>query len=253
MNAGRLLLWENFAIYTGPSFPTTRHSHFYAQLVIGLKEKVRIAGRDGKWNEYAIAWIPSGLSHQTEAAADGFCILQIDPVTSGFSPAVAASPSDGAGAFELEGLVAGHMRAAILDIVATPAATARAKILDILLHAAGTLKKQTDSRVLASIEAMLGSEKQASLAELARARGISPSRFRHLFRDETGITFSGYCLWLKTRVAIMAMAKNSDKSRAAFAAGFADQAHFSRTIRRSFGLTPTGFIGPGLDVRIFDS
>lgn len=246
-----LFLWPDFAVYRGKSFATTRHSHFYAQLVIGLEKKVRMAGRDGVWYEYDAAWVPSALSHQTEATADGFCILLIDPLTSGISFKLQESQGGAAGAFELAPRLGPRACEEILALTANPLQDTRDRILGILRAANDYPGRQTDPRVLASIEAMLGKNPAASLPELARQRGISPSRFRHLFREETGITFSGYRLWLKMRGAVLELAKDTDLGRAALNGGFADQSHFNRIVRRSFGFTPTWFVQSGLQVKTF--
>jgi len=70
-------------------------------------------------------------------------------------------------------------------------------------------------------------------------------------REETGITFSGYRLWLKMRGAVLELAKDTDLGRAALNGGFADQSHFNRIVRRSFGFTPTWFVQSGLQVKTF--
>lgn len=248
-----LLIWEDLAIYRGASFATTRHSHFYGQLVFGLSEnKMRMAGRDGIWRAYDVAWIPSGLSHQTEATAHDFCFVLMDPITSGFSPDFHKNIESGAGAFEMGNLLTVDARAEILHLVENADAAARVRILEILLRCVSDKKRETDRRILKTVEAMLGEHNKANLAELARERAISPGRFRHLFRAETGIPFSGYKLWLKTRAAIRELSLGGgDFSRAAFSAGFADQAHFSRIFRRSFGMAPSGLLKSGIRIRIF--
>lgn len=248
-----LLIWQDLAIYRGASFATTRHSHFYGQLVFGLSEnKMRMAGRDGTWRAYDVAWIPSGLSHQTEATSHDFCFVLMDPITSGFSPDFDKNIEIGAGAFEMGNLLTAESRAEILQLVENADAAARGRILEILLSCVSDKKRETDGRILKSIQTMLGEQNKATLAELARERGISPSRFRHLFREETGMPFSGYSLWLKTRAAIRELSfRGGDFSRAAFTAGFADQAHFSRIFRRSFGMAPSGLLKSGIKVQIF--
>ena len=68
---------------------------------------------------------------------------------------------------------------------------------------------------------------------------LSPSRFRHLFIEETGMALRPYILWrrfLKVWDLIMGGASVSD---AAHGAGFADAAHLTRTSRRMFGFPPT--------------
>ncbi|TGK34714.1 AraC family transcriptional regulator [Leptospira gomenensis] len=98
-----------------------------------------------------------------------------------------------------------------------------------------------DVRISDSIKLLSESEEDVSLSILSRKAGLSPSRFRHLFREETGITFSGYKLWLKTQKAIFSLRDRLELTTAAYEGGFSDQAHFSRIFRRSFGISPSDF------------
>ena len=80
-----------------------------------------------------------------------------------------------------------------------------------------------------------------SLKEAAAAAHLSPSRFRHLFVAQTGVTFRAYVLWARVEFAVAAMAGQS-WTAAAQEAGFADSAHLSRTCRRMFGVAPATLV-----------
>lgn len=74
--------------------------------------------------------------------------------------------------------------------------------------------------------------------EIAAAVFLSPSRFRHLFAQETGMTFRPYVLWLRLHRALECYTAGETLTNAAHAAGFSDLAHLSRTFRRMFGIAP---------------
>jgi AraC-like DNA-binding protein len=78
-----------------------------------------------------------------------------------------------------------------------------------------------------------------SLTEAAGVAHLSPSRFRHVFMAQTGITFRAYLLWLRIGSAIGAAMGGLSWTAAAQDWGFADSAHLSRTCRRMFGISPT--------------
>jgi AraC-like DNA-binding protein len=78
-----------------------------------------------------------------------------------------------------------------------------------------------------------------SAAQAASAAGLSASRFQHLFTAEVGVPFRRYRLWQRLRAAIRAAAAGASLTDAAHAAGFADQAHFTRAFRRTFGAPPS--------------
>jgi AraC family transcriptional regulator len=77
-----------------------------------------------------------------------------------------------------------------------------------------------------------------SLADAAAVAHLSPSRFRHLFVVQTGVSFRAYLLWARVGSAMGAGMSGQSWTAAAQDAGFADSAHFSRTCRRMFGIAP---------------
>ena len=72
-----------------------------------------------------------------------------------------------------------------------------------------------------------------------RAAHLSPSRFRHLFVAQTGISFRAYLLWARVATAIDTGMHGSSWTQAAQDCGFADSAHLSRTCRKMFGIAPS--------------
>jgi AraC family transcriptional regulator len=75
-----------------------------------------------------------------------------------------------------------------------------------------------------------------SLSDAAKLIGLSPGRTRHLFVQQTGLSFRTYLLWLRLVRAVEIYAGSASLTEAAHAAGFADSAHLSRTFRRMFGI-----------------
>jgi AraC-like DNA-binding protein len=78
-----------------------------------------------------------------------------------------------------------------------------------------------------------------SLVALAQLAGLSPGRFMHAFTGMVGVPLRPYLRWLKLERAGAALAAGAALGEAAYAAGFADAAHMSRTFRRMFGVTPS--------------
>jgi AraC-like DNA-binding protein len=73
------------------------------------------------------------------------------------------------------------------------------------------------------------------VVDAARAVGLSPSRFQHLFAEEVGVPFRRFRVWRRLRGAIGSIAAGSSFTEAAHGAGFFDQAHFARAFRQAFG------------------
>lgn len=78
-----------------------------------------------------------------------------------------------------------------------------------------------------------------SIAEIAAGVGLSDVRLRHLVRDATHLSLRTHRLWHRTMRGVEGMLAGLSPARAAAAAGFADQPHFTRAFTGFFGRTPS--------------
>jgi len=78
--------------------------------------------------------------------------------------------------------------------------------------------------------------------EIARVANISTSRCLHLFKEETGMSFSDYVKKLRVDYGIY-LILNTDMSLAncAIELGFFDQTHFTKTFKQVENMTPSQF------------
>jgi AraC-like DNA-binding protein len=92
-----------------------------------------------------------------------------------------------------------------------------------------------DSRLAFAVK---GFPAAARLDALADEVGISPSRLRSIAHEEIGVPLTQLRLWSRLARAILWLPYKPTAAAAAATAGFADQAHFTRTARRFLGRTP---------------
>jgi len=78
-----------------------------------------------------------------------------------------------------------------------------------------------------------------TLEQVAGVAYLSPSRFRHLFAEQTGMALRPYILWRRFVSVWEHRMNGASLSAAAHAAGFADAAHLARTSRRMIGIPPS--------------
>jgi len=90
------------------------------------------------------------------------------------------------------------------------------------------------------------------IAEIAGNVGLSQSRLIHLFTEQIGIPIRRYVLWIRLLTAMQMSSEGKQSlTEAAHNAGFSDAAHFSRTYRSMFGITPKGCTEKRKFVRVF--
>lgn len=78
-----------------------------------------------------------------------------------------------------------------------------------------------------------------SLEVLASVVNLSPSRLMHVFTSSIGIPLRPYLAWLRLQRAATGIVNGMPMGDAAYAAGFADAAHMSRTFKRLLGVPPS--------------
>jgi len=74
---------------------------------------------------------------------------------------------------------------------------------------------------------------------LARDVALSPSRLRHLFGEQVGISIRSYRAWKRLRNAICLALRENNLLELAMAAGYADSTHLCHTVKLYFGEQPT--------------
>jgi AraC-like DNA-binding protein len=79
-----------------------------------------------------------------------------------------------------------------------------------------------------------------SLRDVAREAGVHPVYLARVFRRRQGCSVSEYLRILRLNEAARLVMEGAPLAQAAYSAGFADQAHFSRCCSSIFGFSPKG-------------
>ena len=218
------------------------HAHYAIQLVIGAPAGLRVqVGRGGAWQACAAALVPSRATHSIDVdGCDWSTVVFVEPET---TEGKALSARLG-GQVELldpdrVAVAAGRLEQAWR--VERRVDAVRAVYMQLLRELSQTAPREpSDPRVLAAIAyARERAGEAVSLDAVAAAAHLSPSRFRHLFVEQTGMPLRTYQLWRRLLHAWSLVGSGEALSSAAHAAGFADAAHLSRTARSMFGLAPS--------------
>jgi AraC-like DNA-binding protein len=111
---------------------------------------------------------------------------------------------------------------------------------ELLVFAQRRTRRTLDPRVAQAVETIAADAAGlTSVAQIAASVGLSASRFQCLFSSEVGVPYRRYRGWHRLRSAIREVTAGSNYTAAAHSAGFADQAHFTRDFRRTFGAPPS--------------
>lgn len=78
---------------------------------------------------------------------------------------------------------------------------------------------------------------KVSAQALAQAAHLSLSQLERLFAHQLGLPVRRLVLWRRLRIALHLALAGGTLTEAAHGAGFADSAHFSRTMKQLFGVT----------------
>jgi len=230
-----MMLGETRALYVGELPATGWHCHAAPVLLIGLSGRFALhlpAGRESCRS----ALIDCGVEHVFDPCGERVALMYLEP--------------DALEARRLRSLFRAQ-GAVIFDPAAAPVARShvesrlRSFDLDALLRHHVPEPGALDLRVQHSMQYLrLVGAAPAGREGAADAVSLSASRFNHLFREETGVSFRSYRVWAQVRAAMAGMGPHINLTEAALHGAFADSSHFSRTFRKTFGMTPSTVLKP---------
>jgi AraC-like DNA-binding protein len=82
---------------------------------------------------------------------------------------------------------------------------------------------------------------------------LSPSRFLHLFKEHTGVSFRAFRAWKRARHLLHFVNEDINLAHLAQDIGYPDSTHFSHSIRRFYGLQPRAIFSGSRDLAIYRS
>ncbi len=242
-----LFLWDGGCIFIGSTagrFPV--HAHQAIQISFGVKGDFKLRPTDDvEWTSYRVGIIPSRQPHAFDATEMPMGVVMFaEPET-----------REGRALTEL------YLKDGIANVTNDAVDVATQKLFSVFRDRAGDARiveearnvvrvltrgvepfVVVDERILracAYINANLS--RAMTLEEVAGEVFLSPSRFRHLFVEETGMGVRPYILWRRFMYTWELIMSGATLSTAAHQAGFADSSHFTRTSKQMIGVAPSMF------------
>ncbi|HEV2620696.1 MAG TPA: helix-turn-helix transcriptional regulator [Frateuria sp.] len=247
---GRVLLWNGGSVWIGRDTGQMQpHSHHGIQITLASALPVRIrAAAEDRWYETLAAIVMPDRPHLFDGCGHPVATVFVEPETLAGRALLARYGQRDVSLLDDHGLA---QRAAALHAVFEAKGTDQALVAaaqQAVEHLASipAAYDAVDPRITAVLERVRErSEAPLTLAQAASLAHLSPSRFRHLFVAQTGISFRAYLLWARVGLAMARGLTDASWTDAAQLAGFADSAHLSRTCRRMFGVAPTMLVPEG--------
>lgn len=218
---------------------TTIHEHHLLQVVLGLEKSFKLFIGE-KWIKTHGALIDADVPHQFDSKNGWHAILLMDPE---MEAAIKMKIQMGGDVYhELDFSLFGEIVTILMECSKEKCLPQHARdvindLVKILINC-NINSQPKDKRIqelLIYIDEL--EEKNISVKNLADMTGLSESRLIHLFTEEIGIPIRRYILWRRLLDAVNHIIKGTDFTEAAYAAGFSDSAHLSRTFKRMFGIT----------------
>ena len=219
---GTLWLAPDFAILHGAAGATDRHAHYAHQLMLSTGAPFTVE-LDGIVHTARRLLVESLRPHAIVAAPAPMLTIYAEPQRLAGAALLAAAD---AGAPTLD-----HVAAALQ-------AQPREPLPDPRLR-----------RALDQVDALLSGK--VSAAAVADVAHLLLSQLERLFSAQLGLPVRRLVLWRRLRLAIRFILLGSTLTDAAHGAGFADAAHFSRTMRSLFGVRADRSLRR-LDVKLLD-
>jgi AraC family transcriptional regulator len=240
---GRVVLWSGGSIWIGRAAGVAEaHSHHAIQITLALTDIVRLCHDGQAWRDYTGAVVMPHHRHRFDGCGNDTAMIFVEPETvegqalkARFGPdPVSPLPEDTAVQ------MAEPLRRSFEEDADDATLVSQARRSLALLTGGGPLARGIDPRIERAIAWMRSRlNEPMSLEQAAAQAHLSPSRFRHLFMEQTGLSFRAYLLWARVELAIGRGMSGQPWTEAAHEAGFADSAHLSRTCRRMFGIAPS--------------
>lgn len=240
---GDFVAWTGGCAFIGSGKASVApHAHYAIQLVIGAPHGLRVQfGRHGSWQACPGALIPSRVVHSIDVHdCQWATVIFVEPETPE-GKALATRLRNGPEVLDGDTLAVVSRRLYRAWSMEKSQDAVKAICREAVREFSRTaVREPSDPRVLAAVAFILQRVNQpVTLAEVAQVAHLSPSRFRHLFVQETGMPLRTYVLWRRLLHVWVLLMQGETLSAAAHAAGFADSAHLSRTSRVMFGMAPS--------------
>jgi AraC family transcriptional regulator len=248
LGVGDFVAWDGGCMLIGQAHTATGiHSHYATQLSFGEADGICFRPDDqSDWTSYEGTVIstrqPHAMDASTVTTSATMLIEQETPAGRALEKRFGANGISLVSRAELADAAASLFATWRQHKSGDETAAAARRVVGAIAGTSVTTVA-SDERVLRAI-AYINQNLDGSLTldSVANEAFLSPTRFRHLFVEQTGTAFRPYILWRRFLRAWSLVRDGASLSTAAHEAGFADAAHLTRTSQKMFGFAPSALL-----------
>ena len=222
---GSFLFGQSLLVYRGQAADNSLHAHASIQLSVAQTGNLHILDADGQLHTAPGLITRPGYRHVLQPA-QAVTLVHIEPHLPLANTLLAAAGEAGTSPLAPAITEALRQAASLGDCMAA------------LTQLAPPRNPVLDPRIAQALDWLVSATASDAIAQAAAMCSVSDSRLRTLARESLGTSLSQWLTWRKLEASGRAMLAGAPLAQAAHAGGFADQAHFTRTMRKVFGITP---------------
>lgn len=231
--SGTARLGLGWGLFVGRAGDNHPHAHHAVQIVLSKSPQSLWTAAHG-WQSCRGAIIGADVQHRLEQSTEPVTLIYVEPdsiegrtLASHISSGLWEIPE------ELIDTVLAEMQVSAVN----PLSSVVRCLFPTLPHQTGLPRDTVIEALIDGLPKKLPVGFGISL--LAERARLSPSRLQHRFRNHTGLAVRPYLRWRRLLTAMDGIGQGLALTTAAYDSGFSDAAHFSRTFRRHFGISPS--------------
>jgi AraC family transcriptional regulator len=226
----------------GSVLPRHRHNHAWFTFLFAGSYIERLPLLERRCSAGMVLWHPPGLLHENCFVSNGHNLnLAFSPEWLEGLPPDISLPHE---ARSWSGGLPYRFGLELFSSLNRDARISEESVVNLIAICASSAHTQGPSKWLARVLDWMNAEysRTLTLTQASEQAGVHPVHVSRSFRHLLGCTFREYLTLIRLQRATDLVKRSStDITEIAFACGFSDHAHFTRTFKRATGLTPTAY------------
>lgn len=239
IDRNRIFFKENWGFFIGSFVDNLPHSHYAIQISISLNSAISITDKDNKKYRFENFVVKSNITHQLYCENEHLLLLFYPTSNTGhYLQQLSESEIS-----EFNNKLTEKLRKSGTDFISGKldfgdTVKEITNSLETFICECENQDHFDDERIKTAINYLEHNfDRIIPVDEIAGKCFLSPSRFLHLFKGKTGITYRKVQQWNKVSQSFNMLFKQS-LTQTAHQFGFTDSSHYTKVFKETFGFNP---------------